>query len=183
MEIEVTCTYLQLAQPTDLNSARVDDPRIRIDQVMECPPSFGRFLYAEVGRFYHWTDRLSWTDEQIRSHYERPEVTLWVMYCEGAPAGYFELERHSDGSTEVAYFGLMQEFLGRGLGKHLLTAAVEQAWREKPSRVWLHTCTLDDAAAMPNYLKRGFKPFKQEKYVTTIAEGEELRAPQFKHGK
>jgi GNAT superfamily N-acetyltransferase len=100
------------------------------------------------------------------------------MYCEGAPAGYFELERHADESIEIAYFGLMQEFLGRGLGKHLLTAAAEQAWSDRPDRVWLHTCTLDDAAAMPNYLRRGFKPFKREKYFTEIADGEELRSSQ-----
>ena len=91
------------------------------------------------------------------------------------PAGYFELERHSDGSTEIAYFGLIQEFLGRGLGKHLLTEAVERAWSEGANRVWLHTCTLDDSAALPNYVKRGFQTFKEEKYFATISFEEELR--------
>lgn len=179
MNVEVTRTYLQIEHPEGLNPAFVDDPRIRIDRLMECPPSFYRYLYAEVGRFYHWTDKLPWTDAQIREQLARPEISFWVMYSEGAPAGYFELERHEDGSTEVAYFGLLQEFLGRGLGKHLLSFAVQQAWNEGANRVWLHTCTLDDAAALPNYLKRGFKPFKQETYVTEIAKGEELRAPQF----
>ena len=95
------------------------------------------------------------------------------MVVAGAPAGYFELERQEDGSTEVAYFGLLQEYLGRGLGKHLLTAAVHQAWQTGANRVWLHTCTLDDPAALPNYLKRGFKPFKEEKYFTTVSAAEE----------
>jgi hypothetical protein len=36
-------------------------------------------------------------------------------------------------------------------------------------RVWLHTCTLDHAAALPNYLRRGFVPFKTEVYETTVA--------------
>jgi len=97
------------------------------------------------------------------------------MYSDGSPAGYFELERHPDGSIEVAYFGLIQEFLGRGLGKNLLTAAAEQAWSDGANRVWLHTCTLDDPAALPNYLKRGFKKFKQETYVTTVTREEELK--------
>jgi GNAT superfamily N-acetyltransferase len=98
------------------------------------------------------------------------------MYFEGSPAGYFELEKHDDGSIEIAYFGLLQEFLGRGLGKHLLSVAVEQAWSDGANRVWLHTCTLDDPAAMPNYIKRGFQPFNTEKYFTELAPGEELRA-------
>jgi len=178
MDFEVTRTYLQLARPEDLVPARVDDARVRIDRVAECPASFFRYLYREVGRLYHWTDRLPWTDEQTREHLARPEITLWVMYSEGAPAGYFELEQHDDGSIEIAYFGLMQEFLGRGLGKHLLTVAAEQAWSDGANRVWLHTCTLDDPAALPNYLKRGLKPFKKETYVTELGPDEELRVRQ-----
>jgi GNAT superfamily N-acetyltransferase len=176
MNIEVTRTYLQLLHPTDLNAARVEDERVRIDRVIDSPASLYRYLYAEVGRFYHWIDRLPWTDDEIRQHLARPEITLWVMYSEGSPAGYFELERHDDGSIEIAYFGLLQEFLGRGLGKHLLSVAVEQAWSDGANRVWLHTCTLDDPAAMPNYIKRGFQPFKSEIYFTELALGEELRA-------
>lgn len=173
MDVEVTRTYLDLAHPEDLYPARVDDSRVRIDRADECPASFYRYLYSEVGRFYHWTDRLPWTDDEIRAHLARPEITLWVMYSEGAPAGYFELERHPDGSIEIAYFGLIQESLGRGFGKHLLTGAAEQAWSDGANRVWLHTCTLDDAAALPNYLKRGFTPFNQETYVTTLSLDEE----------
>jgi GNAT superfamily N-acetyltransferase len=135
MDIEVTRTYLQLAHHEDLNPARVDDSRIHVERLAECPASFYRYLYSEVGRFYHWTDRLPWTDDEIRSHLARPEIAFWVMYGEGSPAGYFELERHADGSIEVAYFGLLQEFLGRGLGKHLLTVAVEQAWSDGANRV------------------------------------------------
>src|SRR5712692_1712230 len=168
MNIEVTRTYLQLGSQGQFNATSIDDARVRIERVAQCPASFYRYLYREVGRFYHWIDRLPWTDEQIRAHLARLGITLWVMYREGAPAGYFELERHEDGSIEIAYFGLMQEFLGRGLGKHLLTVAAEQAWSDGADRVWLHTCTLDDAAAMPNYLKRGFKPFKHEKYFTQL---------------
>ena len=152
---------------------RTDDPGVQVVEVPDCPASFYRYLYAEVGRLYHWTDRLIWTDEQTREHLARPAISLWVMYAAGAPAGYFELERHPDGSTEIAYFGLLQESLGRGLGKRLLTEAVDRAWEAGANRVWLHTCTLDDPAALPNYLKRGFKPFKEEKYTTIVSADEE----------
>ena len=177
MKIEVTRTYLQLLHPADLNAAHVDDHRVRIDRVVNCPASFYRYLYAEVGRFYHWIDRLPWSDDEIRAHLARPAITLWVMYYEGSPSGYFELEKHDDGSTEIAYFGLLTEFIGQGLGKHLLSVAVEQAWSDGANRVWLHTCTLDDVAAMPNYIKRGFQPFKTETYFTEVAPDENLRAP------
>jgi hypothetical protein len=50
----------------------------------------------------------------------------------------------------------------------LLSCAVEQAWADGANRVWLHTCTLDDKAAMPNYLSRGFQPFKTENYTVDL---------------
>jgi GNAT superfamily N-acetyltransferase len=167
--IEVRRTYLQMLDQSELRRAPIEDTGVRIEQAVECPAHFFRYLYREVGRNYHWIDRLGWTDEEIRAYLDQESVSLWVMYCEGVPAGYFELRRHADDSVELAYFGLLPEFIGRGLGKHLLTSAVERAWSNNPVRIWLHTCTLDDPAAMPNYLQRGFKPFREETYTTEIS--------------
>src|SRR6476660_4484866 len=165
--IEVTRTYLEMRAPTDLQATRSDDPLIEIELQLDCSIELFRFLYAEVGKNYHWVDRLPWTDEQISEHLGKSENTIWLMTYDGETAGYFELRKCEDGSTELAYFGLLPAFIGRGLGKHLLTCATAQAWKDGANRVWLHTCTLDDPAALPNYLKRGFKPFKTEKYSVT----------------
>ncbi len=163
--MEVTRTYLEIRAPSDLSPARSDDPLIKIELQRDCSVELFRSLYVDVGRNYHWVDRLPWTDEQIVEYLNQPGVSLWLMTYDGEIAGYFELSKDDNGSTEVAYFGLLQRFIGRGLGKHLLTCAVDQAFKDGAARVWLHTCTLDDPAAMPNYLKRGFKPFKTEKYM------------------
>ena len=157
-------TYLEMRNMRALNRAALDDPAIRVEEVKGCPASFSRYLYAEVGRAYHWIDRLPWTDEDIRAYLSDPAVSLWLMTVSGAPAGYFELRRDNVGGVEIAYFGLLPEFTGRGLGGHLLTIAVERAWALGPNRVWLHTNTLDHPAALPNYLKRGFTPFHSETY-------------------
>jgi len=162
--LQVTRTYLEMRSPSDLQSARSDDPLIQIEQQHNCSIELFRFLYAEVGKNYHWIDRLPWTDEQIVEHLARRENSIWLMTYDGEMAGYFELRKCADGSTEIAYFGLLPAFIGRGLGKHLLSCATEQAWHDGADRVWLHTCTLDDPAALPNYLKRGFKTFKTERY-------------------
>jgi GNAT superfamily N-acetyltransferase len=166
--IEVTRTYLEMRDPSELHPGHSDDLRIRIEQLRDCAPSLYRHLYVEVGKHYHWIDRLPWTDEEIAAHLKQPAISLWLMTCDEVPAGYFELRRCEDGSTEIAYFGLLPEFIGRGWGKHLLTCATEQAWADGANRVWLHTCTLDDQAAMPNYLKRGFRPYKTEKYTAEL---------------
>lgn len=166
--VEVVRTYLEMRSPGDLRPAREPADAPRLERVEECPASFFRYLYAEVGRAYHWTDRLSWTDERVRAHLSDPAVSLWLLSSRAAPAGYFELRRHEDRSVEVAYFGLLPEFVGRGWGGHLLTLAVRSAWATGPERVWLHTCTLDHPAALPNYLKRGFRPVREEVYTARL---------------
>jgi len=170
-QIEVLRTYLEMETPGQLVTAESPDPRARVERSESCPPSFFRYLYAEVGRSYHWVDRLSWTDDVVKGYLADPSVSLWLLIVAGSPAGYFEHKRHEDGSIEIAYFGLLPEFIGRGLGKYLLTVAVREAWTAGAERVWLHTCTLDDPAALPNYQARGFRPFKTETYFTEAEPG------------
>src|SRR4026208_2073731 len=84
--IEVTRTYLEMRDPAQLQPAHSEDPRVRIERQPDCSTSFFRFLYAEVGRQYNWIDRLPWTDEQIRAYLQSPEISLWLMSYEDAPA-------------------------------------------------------------------------------------------------
>lgn len=158
-------THLEMATPGALNPGKLDDPAVRVERLDPCPASFFRYLYVEVGRRYCWYDRLEWSDDDIRAYLARPEITFWLMSYRGAPAGYFELEHHADGSVQIVYLGLLQDFISMGLGKHLVTVAVEQAWALGANRVWLHTCTLDDPAALPNYIKRGFGVVRQETFA------------------
>jgi ribosomal protein S18 acetylase RimI-like enzyme len=157
-------TYLEMRSPSSLVPSRLNDAAIRVERVHDCPPSFWRYLYTEVGRRYHWVDRLGWSDEDVRRYLADPAITLWLLTVSAAPAGYFELKREPDGAVEIAYFGLLDEYTGRGLGKHLLTEAASRAWASGATRVWLHTSTLDHEAALPNYLNRGFTIVRRETY-------------------
>jgi len=157
-----TRTYLELTDPNAFHPSWTGVAGVRVDRVEGCPPSFFRYLYEEVGRGYGWVDRLSWTDDEIARHLADPANALWVMSVTNAPAGYFELRQEYGGSVELAYFGLLPACVGRGLGGHLLSVAVERAFETGAHRVWLHTCTKDNPSALPNYLKRGFVPFRTE---------------------
>jgi GNAT superfamily N-acetyltransferase len=159
-----TRTYLEMRDPSALVAAPLADPAVRLQRVGFCPPSFWRYLYTEVGRAYRWTDRLVWSDAEISRYLSDPSIQLWLLSVDGAPAGYFELRREADGSVEIAYFGLLPEYVGRGLGKGLLSAAAAEAWRAGARRVWMHTSSLDHPAALPNYLARGFTVFRTETY-------------------
>jgi GNAT superfamily N-acetyltransferase len=162
--IEVMRTYLEMESPADLKPAPVPQPEPLVKRLSHCPSDLFRFLYAEVGRAFRWTDRLAWTDAQVERHLADRRTSIWLLSAGEEPAGYFELREHDDGSVEIAYFGLLPDFIGRGWGKYLLTRATQAAWALGPSRVWLHTCTLDHPSALPNYLKRGFQTVRTEVY-------------------
>ena len=165
--IQVRRTFLEMRSPGELEPAATPVPEPAVARLEQCSPAMFRYLYAEVGKAFRWTDRLSWTDQQIAEHLADPRISIWLLSWQDVPAGYFELREHDDRSVEIAYFGLLPDFIGRGWGKYLLTRAAAAAWDLSPSRIWLHTCTLDHPAALPNYLKRGFRPIREETYEVT----------------
>jgi GNAT superfamily N-acetyltransferase len=160
--------YLELRSPEELRPARGSEVPAQIERLEPCPPDVYRALYRDVGERWHWRDRLVWSDDKLAQHLARDAVTVFVARVGRDLAGYFELERHDDDSVEIAYFGLRPEFFGRGLGGELLTRAVTEAWALGAARVWLHTCSLDSPRALPNYLARGFQPFREEWYATDV---------------
>jgi GNAT superfamily N-acetyltransferase len=157
-------TYLEQKSPDDLRAVPPPGETVTVLQVRDCAPEFWRRLYTEVGAEYHWVDRLGWTDETIRAYLADPVGSLWILSVDGGVAGYFELRKHPDDSVEIAYFGLLPAYIGRGLGKYLLSEAAARAWQLQPARVWLHTSTLDHPSALPNYLARGFAIVRVEDY-------------------
>lgn len=166
--VTVTRTYLRMDSPAQLRREGDICPELTLRRLDTVPVERFRLLYEGVGAEWHWKDRNAWSDEQVAHHFSRPGVVLWEL-CEGdRPAGYFELQKHTDGTVEIVYFGLARSHFGRGLGKVLLSRAAEEAWALGASAVWLHTCTLDSPAAMPNYLARGFEPYRKEEYEAVI---------------
>jgi len=164
MSRQAVRTYLEMHDPSDLQGAPAPPGDVAIERVTACPPDLWRYLYAEVGRDYHWTDRLGWTDEEILRYLADPAIELWIVRVGGETAGYFELHREPDAAIEIAYFGLLPPFTGQGLGKFVLTTAVQRAWSLGATRVWVHTSSLDHPSAFSNYLARGFSVWKQETY-------------------
>lgn len=168
--VEVVRTYLELRSPAQLRPARTGDPSIAFVRRDRVSVDDYRRLYRAVGERWHWTDRNVWSDDRLAEHLASPDVTVWECVAAGESAGFFELQRQQDGSVEIAYFGLVEGVMGRGLGKAMLSRAAEEAWALAPSRVWLHTCTLDSPRALPNYKARGFEEINRETFVVQLPE-------------
>jgi ribosomal protein S18 acetylase RimI-like enzyme len=161
MQVQVTTYHLEMTAPGDLRPAR-PVAALEVRQAKVACPELNRFFYTAAGGDWYWIDRLGWTYEHWLEYLNRPELETWVGYVSGTPACYFELEAQPGSSVEIVYFGVLPQFIGQGLGGALLTAAVERAWQMGARRVWVHTCSLDHAAALANYLARGFRVFKEE---------------------
>lgn len=161
MRKTVITYHLEMTDRSELRPAKSRPADVVLRQAKVPCPELNRFLYTAVGGDWYWINRLPWTYDQWLAYLDRPELETWVAYVSGTPAGYFELEAQAGGNVEIAYFGLLSAFVGRGLGGYLLTAAIERAWDMGASRVWVHTCTLDHPSALQNYLARGFRPFKE----------------------
>ena len=155
MQVEVTTYYLEMKSPDELCPSQSASSKPEILQAAIPAPELNRFLYTAVGAAWYWIDRLGWSYQDWLDWLQRPQLQTWVAYLGGNPAGYFELEAQPSGNVEIAYFGLLPQFIGQGLGGYLLTRAIELAWERNAARVRVNTCSLDHPKALANYRARG----------------------------
>lgn len=159
--VEVTVYYLEMLAPSHRT---VPAPRdgLSVVHVQSPTVSFYRPLYDAVGKKYRWLSRRKMSDEELATMLGDPSNELHLLHVDGTLAGFAELDRRRPDEIELVQFGLTSEFIGQGLGKWFLSRIIEKAWSYGPKRFWLHTCTLDHPAALPNYTKAGFVLYEQE---------------------
>jgi GNAT superfamily N-acetyltransferase len=137
-------------------------------RLARCSVPFYRYLYDTVGRDYLWWLRRTTPDEELASLLARPEISIHVLYQGGEPAGFYELERRGDAGTNLAYFGLMPQAIGQGIGRAFLRHAVDTAWSETPLALTVNTCTADHPRALPNYIAAGFRVLRTVREVWPV---------------
>ncbi|HET6293555.1 MAG TPA: GNAT family N-acetyltransferase [Kribbella sp.] len=162
-------TYLEMTSPDELVEATAV-PGVRLERAEAGSPLI-RELLVRVGRPHQWRT-LSWSEERWAEYLNDPLRQVWfVTHDDEAGPQYAGITSYlpnetADGGEEVqiSHFGLVPEYVGRGLGGHALTLTIQTAWTLNPStnRVWLHTSTLDHPNALPNYQKRGFRPYAKK---------------------
>jgi GNAT superfamily N-acetyltransferase len=159
--MSITTTYLEMFAH---NGRLIAAPRAGLAAVHAHRPTvaYYRFLYNSVGRDWNWTSRGKKSDADLARIIQDPQEEMHVLFVEGVPAGFAELDRRVPSEIELVQFGLVPEFIGQGLGKYFLQWTIDKAFSYAPRRYWLHTCTEDHPAALPNYQKAGFAIYKTE---------------------
>ena len=162
--------YLEIKSIKELISPKNSKKNLKIKLLLQPDFQLNKFFYKQIGKNYYWTDRLIWTDQDWIKYISKKNVFTYVLYENNNIAGFFELIHHEKKKeAELAYLGLLHEFIGKKLGAHLLSQAIEISWNFKINRVWVHTCSLDHPNALKNYLGRGMKIFHHETIFRNIA--------------
>lgn len=123
-------------------------------------------LFRAIGEPWLWFGRLQLPGEELQRQLTSEGVEVFFLLHRGETQeeeaiGLLELNREASGAVEIAYFGLLPQWAGRGLGTAFMAAALELAWKPDTRRVWLHTCTFDHPGALRFYRKCGFQPYQR----------------------
>jgi GNAT superfamily N-acetyltransferase len=155
-QLGTVVTYLEMSErpkPRPLPASP-----LRLERWRDPDPEKYRLLFRRVGGKWLWFSRLAMNDERL--HEEMGEVHAAVDRS-GVEVGMLELDFRLPGECLIRFLGLVPELAGRGHGGWLLAQTLALAWRPGVARVRVNTCTLDHPAALPAYLKAGFRAVRR----------------------
>tara|TARA_B100000242_G_scaffold207859_1_gene150910 strand:+ start:38 stop:544 length:507 start_codon:yes stop_codon:yes gene_type:complete len=160
--IPVERNFLELRDLKNLKLNSIKQTKFIVKKIR---PDFqlNKFFYKQVGKKHRWIDRLSWSDEKWINFTSNKNLETYVISETEDLVGFFELLHNPElKETEISYFGLLEEYIGKGIGGYALSEAIKKSFERDIKRVWLHTCTLDHPNALKNYIARGMTVFKRE---------------------
>jgi hypothetical protein len=117
-EVSYRITYLEMTGTPGLTEPDMPDG-VRLEHAVGAPVWFFLSMYDAVGRDYEWRDRFDQAEqdpEALSAFVGDPRVEMWVAYARGWPRGFFMLDWREAGVCDLAYFGVVPEAVGTGLG-------------------------------------------------------------------
>jgi GNAT superfamily N-acetyltransferase len=134
--------------------AAIPDSPLRLRRWHGIDPDRYRSLFRRVGAKWLWFSRLAMDDATLM---ETVAEVHAVVDESDREVGLLELDFRAPGQCLIRFLGLVPELSGRGHGRWLFAQTLDLAWREGIEIVRVHTCSLDHPAALPAYLRAGFR--------------------------
>lgn len=172
--LTTTVTFLEMrAEPAQRPTPPLDlaKGKLAILKAERAPLHFYRYLYDAVAARWHWVDRKRLNDGQLAAIIHDPLNEIYVLYAEGSPAGFAEVNARRKTDIDLSYFGLVPDYFGRRYGGFFLGAVIDLVWAKRPQRFTVNTCTLDHPRALPLYQRHGFSPYAQREAAVELLEG------------
>ena len=122
-----------------------------------------RALYNEIGGPWLWWLRRVMPDDMLARHLASPTVSIYVLRVKGEIAGFYETDAGHWPFVNLNYFGLREVYIGRGLGRIVLDAAVDSVFKGAAdlAGMTVNTCSADHPRALANYLAAGFSEYRR----------------------
>ena len=153
--------YFEIRSIKNLKGKNKPSDKIFLELLDNKNFELNKFFYKQIGKKHHWIDRLVWQDKDWIKHVSNENLKTYILKEDEELVGFFELIFDKN-ECEIAYFGILEEYIGKSLGGYLLSEAIKIAFEKKMKRIWVHTCSLDHQNAILNYKARGMKIFKTE---------------------
>ena len=153
--------YFEITSIKNLKGKNKPSDKIVLELLDNKNFELNKFFYKQIGKKHQWVDRLVWQDKDWIKHVSNENLKTYILKEDEELVGYFELIFDKN-ECEIAYFGILEEYIGKSLGGYLLSEAIKIAFEKKVKRIWVHTCSLDHQNAFLNYQARGMKIFKTE---------------------
>jgi len=119
-------------------------------------------LYRAVGAPHCWWMRYMMPHAMLHRIIASSHTHICRLHGPDGVAGFFEIDLEKPETPYLSYLGLLPAAQGKGLGKRLLKAAIQQAWQDETRVLRVNTCTADHPNALPTYRAAGFVPIMVE---------------------
>ena len=158
--------YLEIISLDDFKEVIKPSKNCVIELVNPKNFQLNKFFYKNIGKKHKWVDRLVWTEQDWIDYVSKEKLSTYILKDKKELIGYFELIFYQDiRELEIAYLGILEEYVGKKLGGYLLSEAIKKSFSLGATRTWVHTSSLDHKNALKNYLARGMKIFKSETLI------------------
>lgn len=116
-----------------------------------------RDIFKKIGGPWLWISRLKSDDDELRTILSHPDIETYRVFDGNEDVALLELDFKQFGSMEIRYLGILNEYMGKGIGAALINFSFRRALSKNLSHVWLHTCHFDGPTAVSFYEHFGFR--------------------------
>lgn len=179
MKVVTLTTCLEMTQPDQSRLDLAPLPDLEITHAVPADAQIIMALYGELSKAHLWIERIGWGITAFETQIAQEQTMLWLARLHEVPVGFVETYHYQDNRIQIITIGVLPQYSGRGIGKHLLSHAINAAWQRRPSKIEVCTRCYDGSYALNNYLKNGFHivkvlpqiisiPTNMEKYVNDV---------------
>ena len=122
--------YLEITSIKNLKAKDKPSNKTILELVDNKNYELNEFFYKQIGKKHQWVDRLVWQEKDWIKYVSNENVKTYILKEDEELVGYFELIFDKK-VCEIAYFGILEEYIGKSLGGYLLSEAIKIAFEKK----------------------------------------------------